>query len=143
MACVRPCTADGLKVLRSLRLDCARFAACPLVPRFGRDTRIHPHHGDAVYDGTNERAEIAANTFRFVHARNARKRRGIRALRARSLHALLTRDWRDSNRRAAARFIFRWSRMQLHRSVNGTRDTIEMDTLMRAIPAGDVAEIAA
>src|SRR5271168_4940348 len=42
-----------------------------LLPGFGWQAIVDALHGDAVFDRTDERAKIAADTVMFIHARNA------------------------------------------------------------------------
>src|SRR5260370_8284115 len=53
-----------------------------LLPRFEGPARFDTVHGDATVHGTNQRTQIAAHAFVFIHARNPRKRRRVRTTRA-------------------------------------------------------------
>ena len=99
-------------------------------------------HGDALVDRADERAEIAADAFGFVDARNAGQAAWDTGPCA-GRFAFLARDRSFCNGCAASCFVGCRNGVQLYVAIDGAGDAVEMDALMRAIPAGDVAEVAA
>src|ERR1035438_2372814 len=94
--------------------------AGPLGPGLGRGSGFDFGHGDAIFHRADEPAEIAADTLRFVDAGNARGGSGAAG--------------------GAQGFGFRHGR---HGDGGGRGGFVDVDALVRAVPAGDVAEIAA
>src|ERR1035441_1294512 len=94
--------------------------AGPLCPGLGRGAGFNFGHGDAVLHRADEPAKIAADTFRFVDAGNARRWSGAPG----GADGLGLGDRR-------------------HGDGGGTGRFVEVDALVRAVPAGDVAEVAA
>src|SRR5271156_5581346 len=77
-------------------------------------------HGDAVFDGADQPAEVAADALGLIDVWNARGRRV--AVRSRRGVEFRNRRHGDSGR---------------------TGGRFEMNALVRAVPAGDVAKLAA
>src|ERR1039458_5417916 len=94
--------------------------AGPLGPGLGRGSGFDFGHGDAIFHRADEPAEIAADALRFVDAGNARGGSGTAG--------------------GAQGFGFRHGR---HGDGGGRGGFVDVDALVRAVPAGDVAEIAA
>src|ERR1039457_5410541 len=94
--------------------------AGPLGPGLRRGAGFNFGHGDAVLHRADEPAKSAANPFRFVDAGNARGWSG--AAGGADGHGLGDRGHGDGG---------------------GTGRFVEVDALVRAVPAGDVAEVAA
>src|ERR1035438_3297660 len=108
-----------------LRSDAQGGALChscvgPLRPAFGGAAGFDFGHGDAVLHRADEPAEIAADAFHFVDAGDARGGRG--AADGAQGFGFGDRGHGDGGRPGGF---------------------IEVDALVRAVPAGDVAEIAA
>ena len=108
-------------ILRYVRVVHAYGAAGALIPRLGGSPLSTSHHGDAVFDRADQRAQIAAHAFGFVHARNARQRRGIRPVRGGIGGALLARDRRDGDEARLRRFDRCGLRVQLDVAVRPGR----------------------
>src|SRR5580698_3994982 len=130
------------KTSGSLGLRAAFGALRALLPGFRRQAVIDADHGDALIDGTDERTEIAADAFGFIDARNPRNRREKWSL-LKDRGAFLARDRSDGDAGERDCFVVTGRGVQFDMTVDGAGDAVEMDALMRAIPAGDVAEVAA
>ena len=106
-----------------------------------RQVQVDLLHSYAVWDRTNQRAEITPDAFGFVHARNAGKRRGVRLSAIRSGCLVELGNWRYGDDFPAVCFAHCGSRM---RAVGPDGcNPIHMDALVSAVPAGGVAELAA
>src|SRR5579872_5260944 len=127
----------------TMRLWSVCGVARPLIPCLGSQSRIDALHRDALLDRADQRAQVAADALCFVHPRNALDGRHVGPVRRSCLRPLFTRDGRYGDRGARASFVLRGSRVQLDLSVHRACDTVEVNALMRAIPAGDMAKIAA
>src|SRR5579862_3677924 len=87
---------------------------------------FYAFHRNATLHGTHQRAQIATHAFMLVDAWNA----GMRPIwRGASIQL---RNRSDRNTRAARR-LYRWRRRML---------AVQMNALMRAVPAGDIAQLA-
>src|SRR5579863_8472769 len=118
-------------------------AASALFPCFSRQAIVDADHGDAFVDGADQRTEVAADAFGLVDARNAGERRGEGPMSGGIDGALLTRDGGDGDRGAAAPLDGARTFMQFDRAIDGAGGAVHVDALVRAVPAGDVAEVAA
>ena len=98
---------------------------------------IHPLHRDATLDWTHQRAEVAADAFVFVHTRNACQWRGIKPAAVARGPVIELGDWRHRDLLMALLLVHRGSRMTV------AADAIQVDALVRAVPASGVAECAA
>src|SRR6185369_7702746 len=100
----------------------------PLFPGFGRAARVHLLHGDAVLYRAHQPAQIAAHAFGLVHARDARRGSGSVC----RLHRVQLGDGSGRDPRPAGRL----DRRRRH-------VTIQVNALVGAVPARDVAQVAA
>ena len=116
--------------INSVHADCPHTSAFSAPSSAPGRPGLHLLHRDAVLHRAHQPAQIAAHALGLIHARNARRRsvRPCAACAASSLAIGVT-----AMLRAAGRF---------HASP-ATRVAVEMDALVRAVPAGDVAEVAA
>src|SRR5271157_3526854 len=116
--------AMRLSLPSGLRVDATGRS---LLPAFLRLPRLDFHHRDAAFHGADQRAEVAPHAFLFVHFRNPGPvpvRRGAE---------IQLRDWRHADARPAA-------------SLPGRRGfplAFVVDALVGAVPACDVAKVAA
>src|SRR5690242_15398307 len=101
--------------------------AGPLLPTLRRKAAIDFRHGDAAFHRADQPAKIAADALFFVDVRNALGRR----VAVGRLHRVELGDGGDGYARAA--------HLLGH---FGLAVTLEMDALVRAIPTGDVAQVA-
>ena len=85
--------------------------------------------------GHTSAAEIAADAFVFIHARNARERAWTVLATTAAIQLRDRRARRCARGSSASDFAGRCRAI--------ARDAIQMNALMRAIPAGDVAQLAA
>jgi hypothetical protein len=99
-----------------------------LFPAFERQSIVDALHRDAVLHRTHQPAEIASHALVLVDAGDPRRRRAP----VRSLRRIQLRDRCHRDPRAACRF---------HRLRHCV--PLDMDALMRAVPARDVTQIAA
>src|SRR5579885_1012343 len=137
---------------RSVSLRIAGCAAGTLLPGLRRKMCINFFHGDATLDGADEGAEVAADTFGFVHAGDARERGGVwlavcrRGLAvAGSGGTIELGDGRDRDGLPGALFEHGGCGVACLRrqAVGRARDAIHVNALVGTIPAGGVAEGAA
>src|SRR5262249_55469310 len=132
---------------RSWRIRWKRSA---LLPRLGWQTQVDLLHGDAAWNRADKITEIAPDAFRFVHARDARKRRRIRFIAVCVCSPVEVRNRRYGDDVPALRFAHgRRGMGAIVMSAVGSGgicqipDAIQMDTLVSAIPARGVAKLAA
>src|SRR5262249_26196915 len=97
-----------------------RSCAGPLRPTLRWTAGVDLFHGDAILYGADQPAEIAADALRFIDVRDAIRGRGVTITIHRHGIELCDRGYGD---------VLGW--------------LVEVDALMRAVPAGDIAEIAA
>src|ERR1017187_8235797 len=95
----------------------------PLRPTLRRQPRIHPIHRDASLHRTHQPAQIAPDALLLIHLRNAR---GGRAGRVHRHHRRCLRE----PRAARGQKLFRRA------------SALNMDALVRTVPAGDVTKVA-
>src|SRR5271170_4476347 len=117
---------------------CDEASVYALLPRLGCQAGVDSLHGDAVGHRAHQRAQIATNALVFVDARNARKRREIRAGFA---CAVEIEFW--DRRCADAATAFCGDHVGCAGSVRRRQRAIEVDALVSAVPASGVAEFAA
>ncbi len=97
-----------------------------LFPTLGSYADVNALHGDAIFYGAYQPAKIAADAFVRVHFRNADRRRDVRAI------ACVLFDVRYCDAFSAC-----------GDQIFGILKAFNVNALMRAIPACDVAQIAA
>ncbi len=103
---------------------------------------LNSHHRDALIHRTNKRTEIAAHALGLIHARNAAERRRIRSQITAAARSLRVTGVSAIDARLC---VSRVAGIGCNSTCPSTGPdyTIEMNALMRAIPAGNVAQIAA
>src|SRR6185369_16158850 len=104
---------------------------------------VYPDHRDALVNRTHQRAEITSNALRLVYPWNFRQWRRIWPVTRCCGSTFLARHRRDRYRRAAAFFNGGRRRMKFNPPVYRALRSIDMDALMRAISACNVAQVAA
>jgi hypothetical protein len=109
-----------------------------LVPALRCETIVDLLHRDAVGHGAHERAEVAADAFVLVDARDARERREVWAVCAWTIEVEL-----GDGRRGDALRCFGGDALRRALRVRLRERTIEVNALVRAVPACGVAEFAA
>src|ERR1700679_3641125 len=92
-------------------------------------------HCDAVFNGTNQRAEIAANTMVFIHARDTFEWSN----RAHPPHTPRV-EFRNRRRRDDS-CCLRLDHCRSTHRVRRRRRSVQMNTLMRTIPACRIAKL--
>src|ERR1035438_2742019 len=112
------CASALKRISRWARGLCS--CTCPLGPGLGRGSGFDFGHGDAVLHWADQPAEIAADTFGFIDAGNARGGRGASG----GTKGFGFGDGGYGDGRGRIGFV-------------------EMDALVGSVPTGDVAEIAA
>src|SRR3984885_1200737 len=98
-----------------------------IFPSLARQVIFYALHRDAILHRTNQRAEITPYAFILIHARDSRRSALWRDA------AVQLGNGSDGDSRAARRLKSGWFGM----------GTVHMNALMRAVPTGDVAQLAA
>ena len=110
------------------------------LPTSPAQARRHLDHRDALVYRTHQRAQIAPHALRLIHARNPLHRSYI--LRPVPRNGIQLRNRRHRNRRSRRRLNRAGVACSSTGPSTGPDIPIAMDTLMRAIPARDVAQVA-
>src|SRR5580658_3064352 len=127
------CTIASAFVLALLRRRAVRRAGS-FFPGLCLRAGLHFHHRDALLDRTYQRAQVATDALRLIDTRNPGERRCAVTVGRRCVRVQLW-NWRDRDAGAGSSFDGGWLDVELDMPVHRPRHAIEMDALVRTIPA--------